>query len=86
MPRSRPVRERLPAQVWQQVHRILMQHEDAILSMAGGRYEWVGRMIRAAVTRPRAGQVTLTERLDRWATHPVGGLVVLAGSWAWSSG
>lgn len=73
------VREHLPAQVWQQVHRILMAHEDAVLSVAGGRYEWVGRMIRAAVTRPRAGQITLTERLDRWATHPVWGLAILAG-------
>ncbi|MEJ2209497.1 MAG: ferrous iron transport protein B [Anaerolineae bacterium] len=36
-------------------------------------------MIRAAVTRPRAGQITLTERLDRWATHPLWGLLILAG-------
>jgi len=73
------VSEHLSAHVWRQVHRILMAHEDAVLSVAGGRYEWVGRMIRAAVTRPRAGQITLTERVDRWATHPVGGLAVLAG-------
>jgi ferrous iron transport protein B len=73
------IREHLPAQVWQQVHRVLMAHEDAVLSVAGGRYEWIGRMTRAAVTRPRAGQITLTERLDRWATHPVWGLAILAG-------
>ena len=70
--------ERLPADRWEQVHAILMAHEDAVLAVAGGRYEWVGRMIRAAVTRPRAGQITLTERLDRLATHPLGGLAVLA--------
>lgn len=63
--------ECLPAERWEQVHAILMAHEDAVLAVAGGRYEWVGRMIRAAVTRPRAGQITLTERLDRWATHPL---------------
>jgi ferrous iron transport protein B len=36
-------------------------------------------MIRAAVTRPKAGQIGLTERLDRWATHPFWGLLILAG-------
>jgi ferrous iron transport protein B len=71
--------ECLPAEQWDKVHEILMAHEDAVLAVASGRYDWVGRMIRAAVTRPRAGQITLTERLDRWATHPLWGLGVLAG-------
>jgi len=70
--------ECLPPERWDQVHEILMAHEDAVLSVASGRYDWVGRMIRAAVTRPRAGQITLTERLDRWATHPLWGLGILA--------
>jgi ferrous iron transport protein B len=64
---------------WQPINEILMAHEDAVLSVASGRYDWVGRMVRAAVIRPRAGQITLTERLDRWATHPVWGLGILAG-------
>jgi ferrous iron transport protein B len=68
----------LPAEQWEKVHQILLAHEDAFLAVASGRYEWVGRMVRAAVTRPRAGQITLTERLDRWATHPLWGLVILA--------
>jgi ferrous iron transport protein B len=68
----------LPAEQWDKVHRILMEHEDAVLAVASGRYDWVGRMIRAAVTRPRPGQITLTERLDRYATHPVWGLLILA--------
>jgi ferrous iron transport protein B len=70
----------LPADRWDGVHAILMAHEDAVLAVASGRYDWVGRMIRAAVTRPRAGQITLTERLDRWATHPVWGLGILAAT------
>jgi ferrous iron transport protein B len=70
--------ECLPAERWTAVHHILMAHEDAFLAVASGRYDWVGRMIRAAVTRPRAGQITLTERLDRWATHPLWGLGILA--------
>ena len=45
-----------PDDVWEQVHAILMAHEDAIIDVAGGRYDWIRRMVRAAVTRPRAGQ------------------------------
>lgn len=63
---------------WEPLHAILMQHEDAVLAVAGGRYEWIARMVRAAVTRPRPGQVTLTDRIDRAATHPLLGLLVLA--------
>lgn len=69
----------LPTEQWEQAHEILKAHEDAVLAVASGRYDWVGRMIRAAVTRPRAGQITVTERLDRWATHPLWGLGILAG-------
>ncbi len=73
------MRERLEEERWERVHAILMQHEDAILAVAGGRYEWIGRMIRAAVVHPRAGHITLTERLDRVATHPFWGLLLLLG-------
>jgi ferrous iron transport protein B len=62
----------------QDVGAILRTHDDALVAVAGGRYEWIGRMVRAAVVRPRVGQITLTERIDRWATHPIWGLVVLA--------
>jgi ferrous iron transport protein B len=65
--------------VWEQVHDILMAHDDALVAVASGRYEWIGRMIRAAVTRPKVGPISLTERLDRWATHPVWGMALLAG-------
>ncbi len=64
---------------WPAVHAILMQHEDAILAIAGGRYEWIGRMMRAAITQPRAGQLTLTDRIDRFATHPLWGMLLLVG-------
>ena len=74
------MRERLGEAEWAQVHDILKAHEDAVLAIAGGRYEWIGRMVRAAVTRPRAGQITLTERVDRVATHPLWGLGLLLGA------
>ncbi len=75
---SRMIRERMGEAQWELVHEVLRDHDDALVAVAGGRYEWIGRMIRAAVTRPKAGQIGLTERLDRWATHPFWGLVILA--------
>ena len=63
---------------WQSVHSLLRHHDDAFLAVASGRYEWIARMANAAVTRPLLGQVGLTERLDRWAAHPVWGLLILA--------
>ncbi len=76
---TRMVCDALPPEQWEEVHTILRAHDDAQVAVASGRYEWIGRMVRAAVTRPRIGQIGLTERLDRWATHPFWGLVILAG-------
>jgi ferrous iron transport protein B len=76
---TRMMRTQLPSDRWECVHSILKQHEDAILAVAGGRYEWIGRMMRAAVEQPGVGQVTLTDRLDRMATHPFLGLLILVG-------
>jgi len=72
------VRQATP-ETWEQIHALLKQHEDAYLDVAGGRYEWIGRMVRAAITKPRIGAITLTDRLDRAATHPFWGLVLLIG-------
>ncbi len=69
----------LSPEQWEHVHIILLAHDDALLAVASGRYEWIGRMVRAAVEQPRIGQISLTERLDRWAAHPVWGLFILAG-------
>jgi ferrous iron transport protein B len=75
---TRILQAALPAEIWQGVHAVLLQHDDAFLAVASGRYEWIGRMVRAAVLSPRVGQVSLTERLDRWAAHPLWGLFILA--------
>jgi ferrous iron transport protein B len=69
----------VPTQNWIQVRGILRLHDDALVAVASGRYEWIQRLVRAALTRPHAGQVSLTARLDRWATHPLWGLAILAG-------
>jgi ferrous iron transport protein B len=67
----------LPQATWQSIGALLAQHEDAVVDIAGGRYEWIGRMVRAAVTRPRLGQIGFTDRLDRIAVHPLWGLALL---------
>lgn len=72
----------LPPEAWREVAALLARHEDAVLDIAGGRYEWIGRMVRAAVVRPRLGQVSLTDRLDRFAVHPLWGLLLLAAAFA----
>jgi ferrous iron transport protein B len=76
---TRMMQDCLSDEEWEAVHDVLRAHDDALVAVASGRYEWIGRMIRAAVTRPRAGQIGLTERLDRWATHPFWGMLILAG-------
>jgi len=73
------MRSRLPPEVWDEVYAIIREHEDACVAVASGRYEWIARMVRAAVVNPRAGEISLTDRLDRWATHPMWGLLILAG-------
>ncbi len=75
---TRVMQERLSPEGWESVHAILRLHEDAMVAVASGRYEWIGRMIRAAVTHPHTGQISLTDRLDRWATHPFWGIVIQA--------
>ena len=70
------VRQRAP-EAWKKIHPLLLQHEDAFLDVASARYTWVERMIRAAVAQPRLGALTLTDRLDRVATHPFWGLLIL---------
>lgn len=72
------MKETLPPELWTQAEAILREHEDAIIAVASGRYEWIRRMTRAALKRPRAGRITFTQRLDSIATHPFGGLVTLA--------
>jgi len=76
---TRIMRAALPETRWRAVNAILTQHDDAFLAVASGRYEWIARMIRAAVVQPKIGQISLTERLDRVAAHPIWGLGILAG-------
>lgn len=73
------VNDALSADRRQELQQILLDHDDALVAVASGRYEWIGRMIRAALTRPTTGPISVTGKLDRWATHPLWGLAVMAG-------
>src|SRR6266511_941631 len=76
---TRMMQSVLPVENWGNTYNLLRQHDDALLAIASGRYEWIGRMVRAAVVQPKMGQISLTKQLDRWAVHPFWGLVILAG-------
>jgi ferrous iron transport protein B len=67
----------MPEAAWEPVHTLLYQHEDAILDIAGARYEWVARIIRAALVEPKVTRVGLTARLDKYFTHPLWGTLAL---------
>lgn len=64
---------------WGEINALLAEHDDAYVDIAGGRYDWIARMLRAALVRPPRGVTGITDRLDRVATHPFWGLVVLLG-------
>lgn len=72
------ISQTLPKDRWNEVNDVLASNEDALLSIASSRYEWVGRMVRAAVVQPKLGQLSLTSKIDQWATHPFWGIVLLA--------
>ena len=67
----------LPENDWSSIAVLLKEHEDAVLDIASGRYDWIARMVRAAVMHPSLGQISLTDRLDRIAVHPLWGLLLL---------
>jgi ferrous iron transport protein B len=76
---TRLMKSAMPPEAWENVHTLLYQHEDAILDIAGARYEWVARVIRAAVVEPKVTRVGITARLDRVLTHPFWGTLTLIG-------
>jgi len=69
----------MPGDKWGEVSALLYQHEDAILDIAGARYEWIARMVRVAVVEPQVSKVGLTARLDRVLTHRFFGALALVG-------
>lgn len=74
---ARVMESRMPEEQWKKVGVLLYQHEDAILDIAGARYQWIGRMVRAAVIEPPTSRMGLTSRLDHYLTHPIMGTIFM---------
>ena len=74
---SAMMKGKMPEEEWKEVDALLYKHEDAVLDIAGARYQWIGRMVRAAVVEPPVSRMGLTTKLDRWLTHPVIGTITL---------
>jgi ferrous iron transport protein B len=76
----------MPEAEWKAVGTLLYKHEDAVLDIAGARYQWIGRMVRAAVVEPPASRIGFTTRVDRVLTHPLMGtaaLILIMGCVFW---
>jgi len=57
--------------------KLLSEHEDALHAVVNGRYDWIEKMTRAAVSHFKMGQVVLTDRIDHVLTRPVFGIPIL---------
>lgn len=55
----------------------LRENESAAVTIATLRFEWVGKMMTATQEKPPLGRISLTEKIDRVATHPITGLFIL---------
>ncbi|MDD5288164.1 MAG: ferrous iron transport protein B [Dehalococcoidales bacterium] len=55
----------------------LRENESAAVTIATLRFAWVEKMMNVAQERPPLGRVSLTEKIDRAATHPIAGLFIL---------
>ncbi len=73
------LRELLNPIEWAQLEQIWQANADAPIVIAGERYAWISRAVKAAVIRRPTASAMLAARIDRVATHPVLGLGVLAG-------
>lgn len=71
------MQSRLPEDEWAQVSGLLVEHEDALRAVLGGRYDWVEEVTRAAISRFRHGQVLLTDHIDHVLTKPILGIPIL---------
>ena len=61
------------------IEQLLIKHEDALHAVVNGRYDWIEKITRSAVSRFKMGQVVLTDRIDHILTRPVFGIPILLG-------
>jgi ferrous iron transport protein B len=61
----------------EEIDQILLRHEHGPAVLAQARYAWVEGVLSSAMERPARSVLTLTDRIDRVATHRFLGLPVL---------
>ncbi|MCX6006277.1 MAG: ferrous iron transport protein B [Chloroflexi bacterium] len=71
------IRGRMPGEHWPALESYLRENESAAVTIATLRFEWIERMMAVSQEKPHIGQVSLTEKIDRAATHPIWGLFIL---------
>ncbi len=74
---SASVEKRAQPSAWGEIQTLLSKHEDALHAVVNGRYDWIERMTRAAVSQFKMGEVILTDRIDHVLTRPVFGIPIL---------
>ncbi len=62
---------------WNKVQALLRKHEDSLLAVVHGRYDWIEGALRTSVSEFKKGQILLTDRLDHILTHPAMGIPIL---------
>ena len=69
----------VPADSWSRVQSLLLQHEDSLLAVVRGRYDWIEGAVRSAISEFKRGQILFTDRLDHILTRPALGIPILLG-------
>lgn len=69
----------LPVDKQEKVGLLLRGHEDSLLAVVHGRYDWIEAIIRSSVSRFKRGQVLLTDKIDHMLIRPVFGIPILLG-------
>lgn len=62
---------------WNKAQAILREHEDSLLAVVHGRYDWIEGAVRSCVSEFKRGQILLTDRLDHILTRPLLGIPIL---------
>jgi ferrous iron transport protein B len=73
------IQGKVPSKIWGEIQSLLIEHEDALRAVVGGRYDWIESVTRIAVSRFKRGQVLVTDRIDHILTQPLLGIPVLLG-------
>lgn len=76
---SKMVEKILPSDKWNRVQKILMDHEDSLLAVVKGKYNWIKDITASSISHFRKGQILLTDRIDQVLTRPIFGIPILLG-------